>query len=961
MENIFFTYHQWKELYNAPHSAFFKGLSSDTAFDRARQAILSPSTDAMFTQSNARVLCGQSANGNLRMVAIPTQLYPAPTGLNEFGLGPGMYHRFDVVMYAGDLNYKIALEGSDRLIELADLARDNQTVYADHFLPLTTTQEENLEIHLFSLAPVAADTRHSALAPAPLPGPAGVIYALVLKNTSPESMEGKIILEAGDLLVGHYEDAAPEVRATNKPQWSIRQGTLILTRPFGTVGIHLHNGKWTHTETPYQSELAFQLQAGEEALFETFVAIGASYHEIMPVIYEMHLHPVLDWLNKTAAYWRSRLGHINVRAEGADEEAQIIQEVYIRNLFDNFNCLQTDASGNLLAHWQGAPSHGYGICWGIDVEPTAVSVVHLCPEITRQTMLFFLDRSRAPIGSKDHSVPILVAPLILARQWLQVSGDVDFLRNHPQVMESLSGILDELIGLKANEETLFPSRYSSDGPVGRRYDYGTNVKVFYAFESMAYLMERLGRIEEARRYIDIGRDILASIERKMIVAGPFGPQISGGTNLGEEPSGFYLPESSLYYDGEDTSSMLAPVYGACNFDWQPWINYHRFARSMWCPNFDPEFGVLNWFPKEGAVLDGTAFFSRLGGSTTKNEMKEAVRSLRISGIDDATGSVFWWPHGLEYKRSLTRCSQGQGAWAWQYLQQWLGITVDRDATTLIVAPAGLLTAYDWKGFCSGQSQFDIDWEETPKSSRMRVHNLNASTWTIKVGFRWPGSGATSQMNWQSLTAAPGQEVEFEYIQPTCVDLPQDMTEEAIMRREAQVIGQGEQVLFRRYGPGMLWGNWDARNLWDNSALPNSLRFLVTNLTNEDWMDVKVYLTCPDGWLAQGRQPRHWPHPDRMESGEVCLVLGEIHKMTRMVAPFWVQAPGGKGLSYHPTAPVSPHFPTQLTAGLCLSSSEITQTNQVTFTAQLLAVSSGGKEISSCLDIPVTIEPIRKTI
>ena len=40
--------------------------------------------------------------------------------------------------------------------------------------------------------------------------------------------------------------------------------------------------------------------------------------------------------------------------------------------------------------------------------------------------------------------------------------------------------------------------------------------------------------------------------------------------------------------------MLAPIYGVCDFDDQPWVNYHRFARSLWCPSYDPEFDVLLW-------------------------------------------------------------------------------------------------------------------------------------------------------------------------------------------------------------------------------------------------------------------------------------------------------------------------------------------------------------------------------
>ena len=56
-------------------------------------------------------------------------------------------------------------------------------------------------------------------------------------------------------------------------------------------------------------------------------------------------------------------------------------------------------------------------------------------------------------------------------------------------MEALQGIMDELLTLKAADVDLFSSRFSSDGPVGRRYDFGTNAKACYAFDSMAYLLK----------------------------------------------------------------------------------------------------------------------------------------------------------------------------------------------------------------------------------------------------------------------------------------------------------------------------------------------------------------------------------------------------------------------------------------------------------------------------------------
>jgi hypothetical protein len=948
----------WQAAINAPHSRFFCGRTSDTVFDRARNGtVLTPSTEAMFTQSNARVLIGQSANGAFRMIALPTQVYPAPTSTGELGLGPGMYHHFDVAMYAGDLSYQIALDDGSAPTDLAADDRDNRTVYADHVFPLTRAGERDLDIALISLAPVAPDAGAAALAPAPLPGPAGALYVLHLRNNGTAVASGKVILQAGDLLVGHYEDAAPEKRVLQQPQIALRQQTLILTRPDGAVGVHLHDGRWTKLESPFEAERAFRLEPGEEAVIETHVALGSTYAAVMPVIYELHMRPALDWLNLTAGFWRSRLGQLEVDAEGASETAQLSRDIYLRCLLDNFNCLQTDTEGNLIAHWQGAPSHGYGTVWGIDVEPTAVSIVHICPELARQAFVFFASRSRAPKGPPDHSVPILVAPIVIARQWLQVTGDTAFLQERPEVMDVLEGIANDLLALQSAEEPLFPSRFSSDGAVGRRYDYGTNVKVWYALESMAYLLRHLDRPDEAQRYSDIAQDVQKAVERTMVADGPFGPQISGGTNLGEDPGTFYLPEGVLYYDGEDTSSMLAPVYGICDHSDANWVNYHRFARSLWCPNFDPEFGALRWSPREygAGALDGTGFFSRLGGSVTQVEMLEALTTLREVVADDVTGSVFWWPYGLEYKRALTRCSQGQGAWAWQYLQQWLGLKVDVRSHTLTLAPRGLLSQLDWRGFGSGADRFDIRWAEGERST-VRVRNNNPCAWTLQVGLRLPATGAVGPMAWQTRTLEPGEEVLVAPMAPDTEAEISDLDDHTLTRREAKAFGDGEGIVFRRFGPAQLWGHWEADKLWDRQAMPLTIRLLVLNGTDQEWSDVAIELTCPEGWRAQGRQPQRWTRAEHLQTGTVHLELSALPPMSKTVAPFWVKQPADiallLGWAAGPEIPF--HATSQPGEGLKLYAADETSVGQVTFQAELHARMADGQDVRRQTDIPVQI-------
>lgn len=951
-------FNNWAEVLAARRSEFFKGRTADWVEMRKENPHLMPSIEPLFTQSNARILLGHAANGSLRFVSLPTALYPAPTQTREFGLGPGMYYHFDVAMYAGDLSYKILLDDPEQEIDLSGNGRDNVSYYGDYFLPLTEARNDGLEIALISLAPVAPDESKAALAPAPLPGPPGALYMLYIKNTSSQPVRGKIVLHAGDLLVGHYDDAKPELRAFKKPVVDLHQHTLILTRPVGVAGIHLHDGVWSHLDVPFQAERVFKIMPGEEIVAETHVAIGKDFSAVMEAIYALHLHSGLDWVNYTAQFWRSRLGDLSVGAQNTNELARLSEEIYIRSLLDNFNCLQTDAKGNLIAHWQGAPSHGYGTVWGIDVEPTAVSIVHICPELALQTMLFFLKRSSVPKGPPDHSVPILVAPIIIARKWLQAIGDSSYFKENPQIMEGLLSIIDHLLALKKPEETLFPSRYSSDGAVGRRYDYSTNVKVWYTFDSIAYICRSLEDLDAAGRFTKIADAIRDAIQRTMVGEGPFGPQISGGANLGEESGSFYLPEGIPYYDGEDTSSMLAPIYGICDFTDSTWINYHRFARSLWCPNYDQEFGALRWSPGEfgAGALDGTAFFSRLGGSVTPAEMVEALKNLRQKGLDDVTGSVFWWPYGREYRRSLTRCSQGQGAWAWQYLQQWLGLSVDAIEQRLILAPRGLLTQFNWEGFQTGSSIFDIGWSEVATGATARIKNHSQESWNLEIGFRQPNAGALGELVWQKHVLGPEEEQVFS--QPAAsIWHGNSLVDRQLTMLESNTFSDSHGVIFKRFGPALLWGHWDFSKLWDMQAMPWTLRFLVVNATDNDWSNLAVELYCPEGWIAQGREPFHWMPPDQLEPGAVHLDLGALPSSERTTAAFWIEAkPKYEYVDPREAAQMPFHAVSQPGVGITIYVRNVVEQQTYAFTARLSASLANGTAIASILEVPVKIIP-----
>ena len=80
-------------------------------------------------------------------------------------------------------------------------------------------------------------------------------------------------------------------------------------------------------------------------------------------------------------------------------------------------------------------------------------------------------------------------------------------------------------------------------------------------------------------------------------------------------------------------------------------------------------------------------------------------------------------------------------------------------------------------------------------------------------------------------------------------------------------------------------------------------------------------------------------------------------MSNTVAPFWVQAPKGRGLlSPLEGQPFSLHLPSQTGEGVQLADPMIKQSVTVKFSAELQATTLSGKLIQKMITIPVEVVP-----
>lgn len=830
----------------------------------------------LFTQSNARVLLGQTAQGHLSFVCAPHgNDYPIPTGVTEKGFPitacPGMYDQVDVAMWFGDARYEVELNGDDAPIANSE---PDQTWYMNHYLPMTRQIKRGLETHILSIAPVLEpDTRSVGIPGTPLPGPSGAIYTMVLQNQSDKAISGKCRLkfERRFVIRSEYNGFDPFEKDCLEPYHCEWEGNVyVMWRPDACAAIYLQDGIRGNTELDWF--VPFSLSPGEEKTIVCRIAVSPEKQGLSEAMAALLRHDPLEWINITTNFWKSRLGYLDLRLDAPEEMTEAYAGFQIRNFFDNFNCLQTDANGRLLVHWQGAPSHNIGRFWGIDIEPTVNSLLYALPELGPVALRYIADHNEPEFSMySDHSIPIRAALLIIAGKYLELTGDVQFFRNETHVMNAIHKTFERILAAKHDRLDLFSSRYSSDGIVFHRYDVGTNVKVWLALGGYQRILNALGEpcrvdLNELREHLR--RDLF----RELVEEGPFGPQFIGGKTFDEDRS-FYFRDDLFYYDGEDSTSCMMPIYGFCSFDDPAWQNYHRFARSLFCSNYDPEMHALRWFFYGGAV-DGTAYVSALGGSVTREEMRTALKHLIQCDLD-VTGSLFWWPKGINRRRCIARCSQGQGSWMIQGIEQWLGLHYDALDRMLTVCPRGLATACHWSGMHIGKGWFDIDWSETNDVFRLAVRNRCKDMIHLRVGIRESGCGCNGPVSWHTLDIMPGELVEHRWAMASAAPLPEiDIVSEELRQLSA------EEELFAF--PGLQFPSAEQET--------NAFLLRCVWVPHVDCTMACIRIEAPDGWGVEAKLLCHWPNLDKMQTACASLEWSQISAGERIVAPFFIRMP-----------------------------------------------------------------------
>lgn len=868
-------YPAWKDFWKESHtSKYFKAKYDDTS----EKTDWSLSERQLFTQSNGRTLLGQDTMGRLHFACTPhDKIYAVPSGGTDAG-GQfkghiGQYFQNDTALLLGKMRYDFEMDNG---LFLAAANESSVTEYRDYYLPATVTYFPEMTTRVFSLAPVMEAEALPASQIHPLPGPAGALFCVEVTNTAGCTMRGKLRLSFEQKFVNQFEHYGKRfedyTQSPYRAEWD--QKLLVLWHPEACAAIQLLGAVNEGDAQNPRIYVPFELKAGESRIFTTVLALTPRREEIHESLGILYQHTALEWLNVTSRFWRERLGTGTAKIRENEEMGEKYHDMHIRFVLDNFNCLSFNGQGKLLTNWQGAPSHSLSRLWGIDIEPDVVSVMYAVPEVGPRAVEYLLERNRPRFSLyTDHSMFFYIAPLLIAGKYLELTGDSAYFKNNPQVVEGLAEVYRGMLAHKHRDKVLFSSHYASDLIVFKKYDYGANVQCFYALKSWCAIQNVLGKASAKTEALlkQMPLDMAECMEEE----GVFGRQISGGNNLGEDTERFYIPDELFYYGGEDTATVLAPLYGLYEFNYEPYVNLHRFARSLFITNYDPEFQTMREL-HFGMNPSATGCTLRLGGSYTRKEMLEMLQIL-YDRLDE-TGSLFWWPRAYNKKRCLTRCSQGQGAWVQQSVEQWYGLRMDGVKGVLQIRPQGLLSSYKLEKVRLGAFCFDIIYKETETETMFSVTNRNDKDFSLQCAVRPFGAAAQESRMQETEIIRAGETIVLRY--PVEIFSAQEAETE---RAECRAFAENG-VIFQPYGIVMPKLSFGKCGIF-------LLRFVIVHPDAKGWQNVSVRLSLPAGWKAAEKKFYMWDYqPVFSEENGVLCTVGQIDPYTHGVAGFYVSLP-----------------------------------------------------------------------
>lgn len=667
-----------------------------------------PDPELTFDISNNKILVNVNMNGSVKYVTVYNGQYASDNI-------PGVWMCKDF-RKTGPYAFGLKLGGQG-----VDLGRDDlpyATSLLDNLFPVTEYRFGDVQATLLTFAPISADGTARLR---------GAVYGLHVENRSGRDVYGEVTLPRPD---------TEEERLFSGPDFCIYPVELdIWNAANGTAPFHLAPGQsiWVPTVICPPGEETLRL-VGEKG--------------------------TLYWLNETWAYFRGMLGRLEMRDD------PFAAEFHERAMLQCFGSIAMDHQGAVAgANWGTYPTTEF--TWNKDMYYSFLPFQTAEPELFKQGVRWFLEHGVRPPGNRypggiSHSLSNSLSSVVMAGLYYRSTGDKRFFLDHPDIDLSIRRLLEETLRTRKQDGPwLFPSVWLSDAYSLGDYHTGSNVVAWAAFRHYARIVgEVFGDTETAERYWTIAARIKDDLQRLNTVGGPFGLQYTEGTSAGSDAlkddaskyAGDYadfgmqfighLTQGGsidlFHHDGEESDTILMPLYGYAAYDDPAYRHYMQFSLSPHNPTYNPESRGIQWGDHAACTFPG--YMSGLGMITDFASMSGTDGYFtQIRKLTDVDGSLWWWPYlnGARYgdvvrHHNCGKCGWASGVFSGLFVSQILGIAYDAPAHRLSFRPLRAAGSFAWEGVRLGSGAFNLSYRQEGNVAEAIAANIGARAVAVLV-------------------------------------------------------------------------------------------------------------------------------------------------------------------------------------------------------------------------------------
>lgn len=675
---------------------------------------------ASFDFGNNRVLCNVSIDGSIKTATFFKSSYYADNI-------PGVWVHKDAST-TGPLCFGLNWKG--REIRLNDHTGRLFTGLIQSVLPFSEYEFDEIIARTYVWAPISEDGEDRA---------GCLFYALLLTNTSDQTQKGQALPP----LLPHFS----QVHADN-------------TLP---DMIWAHNGRRAEA-------IEFNLRPGQSVWLPLVIR---PYGSVATNLNTQVLMDPLYSIEQTLAYYQHLSGDL------AMPDDPFMQDFFVRCIHQCQQCIGMDESGFLSgSSWGTNPTTKQ--IWMKDMFYSMLPLAQVDSALFRKGIEWFARYGVRPAGSLfaggvTHSLSNSLSAIVMAAIYFDITADLNFFRQKPDLINQFNQILDEMILSRQDPDIwLFPSIWISDGLSMGSYHTGSNIVAWKALQGWSNILMSLGQSNMHRDLTDYSgaeqsnqNDIRARSQNYLLIAervkealmqygqtesGPFGRQWLEGIGKGSAEMQQQMQAESyeafksknrgfgvqfyaffnqdfakpyLIHDGEETDTTLIPYYGLSSYDDQTFQNYVHFGVSKYNRFYRETSQGILWEECTDSTFPG--YVTGAASITDRAQYVDPQGPFAgIRKLTDYDGSIWWWPYPFNavdhslIQRVPGKCGWAAGAFIALMIHDWLGLQWQASEQLLSFCPLNILGPFLWTDAPFGMMKFDLAYQ----TSQIVLNNKN---------------------------------------------------------------------------------------------------------------------------------------------------------------------------------------------------------------------------------------------